>query len=102
MRLYLVCIYLVGRKTSGHDHSYKLTAIFMNDTNFLRTAIISEKFFEGISLRIASTESWIGEEGPDKGWRKRWRDGGRERGRDGIKKWSKGKGESGIITSTAK
>ena len=79
-----------------------LTAMFMNETNFLRTAIISEKFFEGISLRIASTESWIGEEGPDKGWRKRWRDGGRERGRDGIKKWSKGKGESGIITSTAK
>ena len=55
-----------------------LTAMFMNETNFLRTAIISEKFFEGISLRIASTESWIGEEGPDKGWRKRWREGKRK------------------------
>jgi len=28
----------------------KLTAMFMNDTNFLRTAIISEKLLEGISL----------------------------------------------------
>ena len=36
-----------------------LTAMFMNETNFLRTAIISEKFFEGISLRMASIESWI-------------------------------------------
>ena len=36
----------------------KLTAIFMNDTNFLRTAIISEKLLEGISLRMASTESY--------------------------------------------
>ena len=34
-----MCIYLVGRKTSGHDHLYRLTAIFMNDTNFLRTAL---------------------------------------------------------------
>ena len=37
----------------------------MNDTNFLRTAIISEKFFEGISLRMASTESWRERERPD-------------------------------------
>ena len=81
VRLYLVCIYLVGRKTSGHDHSYKLTAMFMNDTNFLRTAIISEKFFEGISLRMASTESWKerersdSERGKERAWnekRKEW------------------------------
>ena len=56
--------------------------MLMNDTNFLRTAIISEKFFEGISLRMASTESWREREsrvrlreGKEEGWnknRKEW------------------------------
>ena len=50
--------------------------MLMNDTNFLRTAIISEKFLEGISLRMASTESWREREsnvrlrGKEEGWNK--------------------------------
>ena len=41
-------------------------------------------------------------EGGREGGREGEREGGKEEGRDGIMKWSKGKGESGMIMYTAK
>ena len=54
----LCIIHLLGKTNYQDMIIHILTAMLMNETNFLRTAIISEKFFEGISLRMASTESW--------------------------------------------
>ena len=58
----------------------RLTVRFMNETNFLSTAIISLNDFDGIPSLTTSTVSW---EGGREGERERGREGGRVGGREG-------------------